>query len=428
MKLLVIGSGGREHAIAKTLLESPLVEVVYCAKGNARMVLDGIQVVDIDETDAASLVAFAQEQEIAWTFIGPEIPLFHGVSDAFYEAGLQVFAPSKAAAKIEYSKDFAKQLMHKYKIPTATSATFTDFQEAKAYVEKVRLPIVIKADGLAAGKGVVVAFDMDEAVEALSSMLIDESYKGSNQEAVVLVEEFLEGEEISIFAFVDEDKAYFAGISQDHKRAYTNDLGPNTGGMGAYSPVPHYGQEIIDETMNRVVQPLIKGLIEEGSPYHGVLYVGLMVTKEGIKVIEFNARFGDPETQVVLQRLDSDLAKIISDILSGYKPTIKWKSHGVSLGVVVAAEGYPNSYESGFSLGTLQVPNDSQLQLFAAGVTKGNDDSHFNAKGGRLFLVSSDGDTMEEAQQRVYSYLQATAIPHTFYRTDIGNKALQAKS
>ncbi|NEW63208.1 phosphoribosylamine--glycine ligase [Granulicatella sp. zg-ZJ] len=423
MNILVIGSGGREHAIAKAIVRSPKVKTVYCAKGNPRMAQDGIVCVDISETDKQALVQFAKEHDISWTFIGPELPLFHGVSDAFEQEGLLVFSPSQRAAKIEYSKDFAKELMKKYNVPTAQSQTFTDFEKAKTYCLEKGVPIVIKADGLAAGKGVVVAMTEQEALDALSLMLIDGSYTNDNDVARVVIEEYLEGEEFSVFSFVKGRKAWFAGISQDHKRAYDNDKGANTGGMGAYSPVPQFDQTVIDDVMMHVVQPIIDGLVLEGASYTGVLYAGLMMTKNGIKVIEFNARFGDPETQVVLQRLESDFATIITDILEDKEPTIEWRQSGITLGVVVAANGYPSTYVKDLPLGTLTVPQHTSMELFAAGVTEKN--GEYVSSGGRIFLVSATAQTVKEAQQEVYTYLSENPIPKTFYRQDIGSKALR---
>lgn len=423
MNILVIGSGGREHAIAKAFKQSPKSSRVFCAKGNPRMVKDGIELVDIAETDAKALVTFAKENEVALTFVGPEIPLFHGVSDAFERADLPVFSPSQVAAKIEYSKDYAKQLMVKYGVPTALSKTFDDFEAAKAYVLEKGAPIVIKADGLAAGKGVVVAMSVDEAIDALVFMLQDKVYATSDQQACVVIEEYLDGEEFSLFSFVNGDKAYFAGISQDHKRAYDGDKGPNTGGMGAYSPVPQFDETVIQEAMRQVVYPMIHGMVAEGVPYKGVLYAGLMMTKDGIKVIEFNARFGDPETQVVLQRLDSDLLDIILAILADEEPVIHWKKEGITLGVVVAAKGYPGEVSKGFTLGNLDVTEAAgDLQLFGAGISVA--DGQYVANGGRLFLVSSTAETVAKAQEHVYRFLEEKAIPQTFYRRDIGHHAV----
>lgn len=420
MNVLIIGSGGREHAIAKKIAQSPHVNHVYCAKGNARMVEDGIELVDIAETDALALVDFAQHHDIDWTFVGPEIPLFHGVSDAFEAAGLAIFSPSKAAAKIEYSKDYAKQLMNQYHIPTANSKTFTTYEQAWEYVQAQGAPIVIKADGLAAGKGVTVALQLEEAQQALFAIFNDTTYTYADGVRVV-IEEYLEGEEFSVFSFVNGTNAYFAGISQDHKRAYDGDLGPNTGGMGAYSPIPHFTNDIIEQSMRQVVQPLVEGLAAEGTPYKGVLYAGLMLTAEGIKVIEFNARFGDPETQVVLTQLKSDLALIVQDMLAGKTPNIEWHDNQVTLGVVVAAEGYPIQAKIGSELGTLQVPE--HLQLFAAGV-KGNV-GHYQVSGGRVFLAASQATTIETAQHNVYQWLDQQHFPNTFYRHDIGHRAIK---
>ncbi|MCW6676896.1 phosphoribosylamine--glycine ligase [Aerococcaceae bacterium NML180378] len=420
MKILVIGSGGREHAFAKKIATSQHVQQVYCTPGNARMAQDGIQLVAIGETDTENLIAFAKMQAIDWVFVGPELPLYHGVSDALEQAGIPVFAPSQAAAKLEYSKDFAKQLMARYRIPTADFRTFTDLDSACAYVKEKGAPIVIKADGLAAGKGVVVAQTLSEALSSLDAIFLDANYTYADGVRVV-IEEFLEGEEFSLFAFVNGTKVYFAGVSQDHKRAYDGDTGPNTGGMGAYSPVPHLPNTIIEESMATVVQPIVDALYQEGIPYKGVLYAGLMLTKKGIKVIEFNARFGDPETQVVLQQLESDLARIIDDILHEREPEIQWRENSVTVGVVVAAEGYPNKPVSGFRLGTLAVP--TQLELFAAGVEKAND--AYVATGGRLFLVSAQAETIDMARKEVYDWLEQQEFPQTFYRKDIGKKALE---
>lgn len=421
MNILVIGSGGREHAIARKMKSSPLVDTVFCAKGNPLMIRDGIVLVDIVETDGEALVQFAKENQVTLTFIGPEVPLFYGVSDLFVQNGLKIFSPSQKAAKIEYSKDYAKQLMKKYAVPTALSQTFTDFEMAKQYVLEHGAPIVVKADGLAAGKGVVVAQTEEEAICALSFMLLEGNYTNANDVPRVVIEEFLSGEEFSLFAFVHGEKYYFAGISQDHKRAYTGDLGPNTGGMGAYSPVPQISQSIIEESLEQVVAPIVKGLVKENASYTGVLYAGLMQTADGIKVIEFNARFGDPETQVVLEQLDSDLVDIMLKILDDKIPMITFKQDTISLGVVVAANGYPGQAETEFSLGGLNV-NNSDVTLFGAGITQKETD--YVANGGRLFLVASTQSTMQQAREAVYTYLKNNPIDNTFYRDDIGNKVM----
>lgn len=419
LTILVIGSGGREHVIAQKLIQSPKVRTVYCAKGNAGMKNDGITLVDIAENDHPALIKFAQENGVDWTFVGPEIPLLNGIIDDFTDAGLLAFGPVKAAAEIEGSKDFAKDIMNKYQVPTAEHQTFSDFAKAQAYVVKKGAPIVIKADGLAAGKGVVVAQTDEEAIKALKEMLEKNKFGASGVK--VVVEEFLFGEEFSLLAFVRGQEVYPMVIAQDHKRVYENDLGPNTGGMGAYSPVPQISDEIVKEAIETIVKPTAKGMVEEGRAFTGVLYAGLIVTESGPKVIEFNARFGDPETQVVLQRLESDFAQIIDDLLKGKEPQIKWKQNGYSLGVVVAAEGYPNFYKRG-----CQLPDFSNLetgQIYYAGVKEEN--AQFVSNGGRIYLVESSGKTLKEAQKAVYDVLKAVDTKGTFYRKDIGFKGIK---
>lgn len=417
MKLLVIGSGGREHAIAKKLAEDATVTQVFCAPGNPGMKKDGIEVVPVAENDQAGLLAFAKEQAVDWTFVGPEAPLAAGLVDAFESAGLKAFGPSKDAAMIEGSKDFAKQLMVKNAIPTGAYQTFTDFAKAKAYVEAQGAPIVIKADGLAAGKGVVVAETVPQAIAALSEMLEDNKFGASG--ARVVVEEFLAGEEFSLLAFVRRDKVYPMVISQDHKRAFDGDKGPNTGGMGAYSPVPQIPQEMVDEAVQRILIPAAKGMIANGTPFTGILYAGLIATEKGPKVIEFNARFGDPETQVVLPRLKSSLAAIISALLADEKPVIEWADNA-AFGVVVAADGYPGTYEKGRPIPLIE---DSEVTVYYAGVSE--TDGQLVAAGGRLFLVEAEGENLPEAQEKVYRALAAAKLTGMFYRKDIGHRALK---
>ena len=301
MKLLVVGSGGREHAIAKKLLESKDVEQVFVAPGNDGMTLDGLDLINIGISEHSKLIDFAKANDIAWTFIGPDDALAAGIVDDFNAAGLKAFGPTKAAAELEWSKDFAKEIMVKYDVPTAAYSTFSDFEEAKAYIEEKGAPIVVKADGLALGKGVVVAETVEQAVEAAHEMLLDNKFGDSG--ARVVIEEFLDGEEFSLFAFVNGDRFYIMPTAQDHKRAYDGDKGPNTGGMGAYAPVPHLPQSVVDTAVDTIVKPVLEGMIKEGRPYLGVLYAGLILTADGPKVIEFNARFGDPETQIILPRL-----------------------------------------------------------------------------------------------------------------------------
>lgn len=420
MKLLVIGGGGREHAIAKKLLDSKHVETVFCVPGNPGMKRDGIQTIPIPEDDHQTLIDFAKEQNVAWTIVGPEVPLFNGIVDDFEAAGLTVFGPSKAAALIEASKDFAKELMVKQNIPTSNYESFDNYEKAKTYLEKVGAPIVIKADGLAAGKGVVVAETLERAQEALKEMMIDEKFGDSADK--VVIEECLVGEEFSLMAFVKEEKVYPMVISQDHKRAYENDEGPNTGGMGAYSPVPQISDSIVQEAIEKILKPAAKGMVEQGRSFTGILYAGVMATDEGPKTIEFNARFGDPETQVILNRLESDLAQVITDLLKAKDPTLKWKTSGVDLGVVVAAEGYPEFYEKEVPL---ELPESEDTMIYFAGVKE--KDKKLVSNGGRIYLVEAFGKTIEEAQETIYSQLEQVNTERTFYRKDIGNKANKAE-
>lgn len=418
LNILVIGSGGREHTLAQKFKQSPLVDHVYCAKGNAGMVKDGVELVDIAEDNHPALIQFAKENRIDWSFIGPEVPLLNGIVDDFEAAGLKAYGPKKAAGMIEGSKDFAKQIMAKYHIPTGAYQTFSDFAAAKAYVEEQGAPIVIKADGLAAGKGVVVALTVEEAIAALKDMLEDNKFGDSG--AKVVVEEFLDGQEFSLLAFVRNEEVFPMVIAQDHKRAYDGDKGPNTGGMGAYSPVPQIPDSMVAEAIEKILKPAAKGMVAEGKAFKGILYAGLIATPEGAKVIEFNARFGDPETQVVLQRLDSDLAQIIDDLLNNKQPEIHWKKGGYSLGVVVAADGYPGSYAKGVA-----IPDFSNLtdeNVYYAGVAE--TDKCLATNGGRVYLIEGSGATLEEAQQKVYAVLEKADTTGTFYRKDIGNKAI----
>lgn len=418
MKLLVIGSGGREHAICRKLLEDPQVDAVFCAKGNPGMQKDGVQLVDIAEDNHPALIQFVKENQIDWTFVGPEIPLLNGIVDDFQAAGLKIFGPNQQAAMIEGSKDFAKQLMRDYHIPTAKYQTFSDFEAAKAYVLENGAPIVIKADGLAAGKGVVVAMTEQEALEALEDMLLDHKFGASS--AQVVVEEFLVGEEFSLLSFVKGNEVYPMVIAQDHKRIFDGDKGPNTGGMGAYSPVPQIPESMVQTAIEEIVQKAADGMVDRKTPFTGILYAGLIATKEGPKVIEFNARFGDPETQVVLPRLKTSLAQIIDDLLNNRQPDITWYDFA-TLGVVVAAPGYPADYEKNIVLPEMQ--NTEEQTVYYAGVTAKKE--QMVSSGGRVFLVTSQGTNLADAQQKAYAYLNQYDLSQFFYRKDIGFKALK---
>lgn len=417
MKLLVIGSGGREHALCKKLLASPLVSAVYCAPGNDGMKNDGILLVPLAESQHQQLIAFAKTTGIAWTFVGPEVPLLAGIVNDFQKAGLKIYGPTKEAALIEGSKDFAKSLMVKYQIPTADYQTFTDLKQAQAYVAAKGCPIVIKADGLAAGKGVVVATDLPMANRALEEMLQGQKFGVSG--ARVVVEEFLAGEEFSLLAFVRNEEVYPMIVAQDHKRAYDHDLGPNTGGMGAYAPVPQISQEMVATAVATVLQPAAEGMVAEGRPFTGILYAGLIATPQGPKVIEFNARFGDPETQVVLPQMTADLAQVIDDLLNDQTPTITWRENSYTLGVVVASLGYPGAYTKGAILPDFS--GFEEVEVTYAGVKKVA--GHLTADGGRVYLVAATAESLAVAQEKVYQALAAVKTTGTFYRHDIGAKA-----
>ncbi|HEM5321033.1 TPA: phosphoribosylamine--glycine ligase [Streptococcus suis] len=420
MKLLVVGSGGREHAIAKKLLDSKQVEQVFVAPGNDGMTLDGIKLVNIGISEHSALINFAKENDIAWTFVGPDDALAAGIVDDFEEAGLKAFGPSRLAAELEWSKDFAKQIMVKYGIPTAAFGTFSNFEEAKAYIEEQGAPIVVKADGLALGKGVVVAETVEQAVEAAREMLLDNKFGDSG--ARVVIEEFLAGEEFSLFAFVNGDQFYILPTAQDHKRAFDGDQGPNTGGMGAYAPVPHLPKSVVDTAVDTIVKPILDGMIAEGRSYLGVLYAGLILTDKGPKVIEFNARFGDPETQIILPCLTSDFAKNIDDILHKRPTQLTWLDKGVTLGVVVATNGYPLDYEKGVEL---PAKTEGDITTYYAGARFAENSRALLSNGGRVYMLVTTADTVQEAQEKIYLELKNQDTTGLFYRTDIGSKAVK---
>ncbi|HEM2830628.1 phosphoribosylamine--glycine ligase [Streptococcus suis] len=420
MKLLVVGSGGREHAIAKKLLESDQVEKVFVAPGNDGMTLDGLELVNIGISEHSALIDFAKENDIAWTFVGPDDALAAGIIDDFEQAGLKAFGPSRLAAELEWSKDFAKQIMVKYGIPTAAFGTFSNFEEAKAYIEEQGAPIVVKADGLALGKGVVVAETVEQAVEAAREMLLDNKFGDSG--ARVVIEEFLAGEEFSLFALVNGDQFYILPTAQDHKRAFDGDQGPNTGGMGAYAPVPHLPQSVVDTAVDTIVKPILEGMIAEGRSYLGVLYAGLILTDQGPKVIEFNARFGDPETQIILPRLTSDFAQNIDDILHQRPTELTWLDSGVTLGVVVASNGYPLDYEKGVAL---PAKTEGDIMTYYAGARFAENSRALLSNGGRVYMLVTTADTVQDAQEKIYSELKNQDTTGLFYRTDIGSKAVK---
>ncbi|MEZ7173264.1 phosphoribosylamine--glycine ligase [Sporosarcina sp. OR05] len=414
MKVLVVGSGGREHAIARQFKQSPSVSEVFVAPGNDGMKEDA-ECVQIRANDFAALAEFVEKNAIDLTFVGPEQPLAEGIVDYFQTRNLRIFGPTQAAAQIEGSKSFAKELMKKYNIPTAAYGTFTDVDEAKAFIRQQGAPIVVKADGLAAGKGVVVAMTMEEAVDAVDEMIGNQKFGDSSSR--VVIEEYLEGEEFSYMSFVHEGQIYPMPIAQDHKRAFDGDTGPNTGGMGAYSPVPQISEHVIQEAYNRVVVPTVEAMASVGLPFTGILYAGLILTAEGPKVIEFNARFGDPETQVVLPRMASDFGEFMMALMTGKPYQLQWHDDAV-LGVVVAADGYPGDVVKGNALPELDVLKNIGLEVFHAGTKI--DGEGFIGNGGRVLLVTSKASSLKEAQEHVYKGLNNLEWKDFFYRTDIG--------
>ncbi|WP_058306176.1 phosphoribosylamine--glycine ligase [Gracilibacillus massiliensis] len=415
MKVLVIGGGGREHIIVKKLKESERVTEIFAAPGNGG-IAEEATCVPIKDDAIDELVTFALEQQIDWTIVGPEVPLTKGVVDAFRNQNLKVFGPTKDAAIIEGSKDFAKAFMQQYDIPTAKYQTFTDVEKAKSYIKQEGAPIVVKADGLAAGKGVVVAMTDHEALDAVENMLIDNKFGDAGSR--VVIEEYLEGKEFSLFAFVDGENVYPMVSARDHKRAYDHDEGPNTGGMGAFSPVADLDPSHVEFTVEKILKPVAKGMKQEGRKYTGVLYGGLIETREGPKVIEFNARFGDPETQVVLPLLENDLIQVIEDVTAGKDPQLSWKD-GYAIGTVVASKGYPGSYSKNVKLPDLDTAN-SDVYVIHAG-TGQSEDGSFHSTGGRVLLVGSLQNSPEKAQTEIYNYLSRfDSSDDFFYRKDIG--------
>ncbi|MEH6907049.1 phosphoribosylamine--glycine ligase [Neobacillus drentensis] len=418
MNVLIIGRGGREHAICRKVSESLNVEKVFAAPGNPGMA-DVAELVTIAESEHEQLLQFAKEKGVGLTIIGPEVPLLEGLADKFEAAGLAVFGPRAAAAEIEGSKSFAKELMKKYNIPTADYAVFSNYEDARNYIEEKGAPIVIKADGLAAGKGVTVALTKGEALASIEEMLIDAKFGAASSR--VVIEEFLAGEEFSLMAFVNGEVVVPLEIAQDHKRAFDGDLGPNTGGMGAYSPVPQIGDATVQTAVETVLIPAAKAMVDEGRSFCGVLYAGLIKTIEGPKVIEFNARFGDPETQVVLPRLKSDFVQVVMELLNGGCPPLEWDEQAM-IGAVVAAKGYPEAYEKGAVLTGLTDINQ-EVFTFHAGTAK-NEEGEFVTAGGRVLLVGAKAGSIVEAQGKVYRELEKLTCDGVFYRKDIGAKAI----
>ena len=422
MKILVVGGGGREHALCWTIAGSPLVDRLWCAPGNAGIAQDA-DCVDIAADDVDGLVAFASENKVDLVVIGPEAPLVAGLADRLGEIGIRAFGPSADAAILEGSKGFMKDLCARYDIPTAAYGRFSDPVEAKAFASGRGAPIVVKADGLAAGKGVLICETVEQAHAAIDDMLTGGAFGAAGAE--IVIEEFMEGEEASFFALVDGEHALPLASAQDHKRVGDGDTGPNTGGMGAYSPAPAVTDEVVATVMERIVLPTVAGMKAEGRPYKGVLYAGLMLTAEGPKLVEYNVRFGDPECQVLMMRLMSDLVPALIAACDGELADfdLRWYDE-VALTVVMAANGYPGAYEKGSVIGGLDAAaRQTGAMVFHAG-TATNDAGETVATGGRVLNVTATAPTVAEAQARAYAAVDAIDWPGGFCRRDIGWRAV----
>ena len=421
MNVLLIGSGGREHALAWKIAQSPLLTRLYAAPGNPG-IGEHAELVPLDAADHEAVVHFCRDKAIDLVVVGPEAPLVDGLADSLSAAGIAVFGPSASAARLEGSKGFTKDLCSRHDIPTARYKRFSDVAAAKAHLGESGYPMVIKADGLAAGKGVTIAQNRAEAMAAIESCF-DGAFGGPGAE--IVIEEFLEGEEASLFCLCDGSRALVFGTAQDHKRAFDRDRGPNTGGMGAYSPALAMSERLVERTMREIIEPTLKGMAEIGAPFQGVLYAGLMLTETGPKLIEYNVRFGDPETQVLMMRLESDplpvfLAAAKGD-LSGIDPT--W-SRDRALTVVMAAEGYPGSYEKGTEI--VHLPeDDATTRIFHAGTSRDGD--RLVSAGGRVLNVTARGASVREAASRAYAAVEKVVWDDGFFRSDIGHRAIMVE-
>jgi len=424
VNILVIGGGGREHALVSKLQESTRVQKIYCVPGNPG-IAEIAECVAIDANDHVALINFAVTHKIDLTVVGPEIYLVNGIVDAFTAKGLKIFGPSQSAARIEGSKAFSKYLMEKYEIPTAKFAVFGDAEAAKTYIRRQGAPLVVKADGLAAGKGVVVAMTVDEALVAVERIMCDNVFGLAGSR--VVIEEFLVGEEASVLAFTDGKTIIPMVAAQDHKRVYDLDQGPNTGGMGAYAPAPVVTAALSEQIMRDVLQPTVDAMADEGCPYCGCLYAGLIMTNEGPKVIEFNARFGDPETQVVLPLLDSDLVTIMEACIDGTLATtrIAWKE-AAAVCIVMASGGYPEKYDNGHVIHGLHEAQQEGARIFHAGTAM--HDGHFVTNGGRVLGVTMVATDIKQAVDRGYQAIKAINFNGMHYRTDIAHSAIEKAS
>ena len=423
MKILIIGGGGREHALAWSCANDAQVTEVFVAPGNAGTALeDKCKNLSLDVTDHAAVAQTVKRLEVEFVVVGPEAPLVAGLVDDLRAQQIPVWGPTQACAQLEGSKDFAKQFMDKNNIPTARSKTFEVVEEAIAYIESRGAPIVIKADGLAAGKGVVVAMSEAEAIEAVKDMLGAGKFGAAG--ARVVIEDFLEGEEASFICMIDGEHVLPLATSQDHKRIFEGDQGPNTGGMGAYSPAPVVTHEVHDKVMERIINPVVKAMKDAGTPYTGFLYAGLMIDKSGDPyVIEFNCRFGDPETQPVLMRLESSLPELIQSGLKGDLPAAAKWNPSPALGVVIASKGYPDDPQVGDPISGLQVTSEADVKVFHAGTRMGNDDEVLSS-GGRVLCVTAMGETVAQAQSRANEICGQITLSGMQYRRDIGHQAI----
>lgn len=409
-RVLVVGNGGREHAISDKLYSEG--HEIFMLGENPGVAQFGTCI----SCEVEKLPSFCKEKEIDLVFVGPEAFLVDGIVDLLEKENIRVFGPNKAAAILEGSKAFAKDLMKKYDIPTASYETFTDYKKALAYIEKSDFPLVIKADGIAAGKGVIIAQSLDEGREALKDIMVNQKFAEAG--ASVVIEEFLEGEEFSLLAFVSGEIVMPMKVVQDHKRAFDNDQGLNTGGMGVYMPIKHITDSDIKEAIEKVLKPTAKAMIKENRPFKGILFAGLMKTKDGIKTIEYNVRFGDPETEIILMSMESSLYDLAEAVLEGREMEIKWKDKSY-LGVVLASKGYPENYEKGFEIRGL---DDIKSKVFHMGTKKV--DGKILTNGGRVLIVCAEGDSLEEARKNAYNDIEKIKCDNLFYRKDIGHLSL----
>jgi phosphoribosylamine--glycine ligase len=422
VKILVLGGGGREHALVWKLAQSPRVEKIYCVPGNPGLA-QSADCVDIAVTNAAALRHFAKAQQIDLTVVGPEAPLVAGIVDEFEAEGLRIFGPSKQAARLEGSKAFAKELMRKYGIPTAAAEIFTDAQEASAYLETAPIPIVIKADGLAAGKGAIVARTRDEALAAVHRLMRAREFGDAGNQ--VVIEEFMEGQEVSVLCLTDGKNLCLLPAAQDHKAVFDNDEGPNTGGMGAYAPAPFMTAELLARIEREILRPTIAAMATENRPYRGVLYAGLMLTREGPQVVEFNCRFGDPETQAIAPLIESDLAEAMWRVANGDLGNFELKiAPRWAASVVLASGGYPGDFAKGILINGLERIHDDGVMVFHAG-TALDHNGNFLTNGGRVLAVTGVGENFLEAHEKAYCAVGKIQFEGMHYRRDIGMKAMR---